>query len=393
MRKVEFMKPTLELVDDGGIADDNYCKLKISPLERGYGQTIGNSLRRVLLSSLPGAACVAISIEGVEHEFCAVNGIREDVTEVVLNMKKVVFTINAMQNEEGDFGDESKVYRLELISSLPSIDEQLHSGIKPEEVVHEKVVCAQEINIDSDAIIRVVNGTQPICTLSAGGSIKMEIFIRNGVGYVSAEDNKVFCKENNNQVIGRLAIDSLFSPVLRCKYDSVKTRFQDNFDCDLLTVEVWTNGSMKAINAISLAARFLMEHFALVEDLNAQIAKKEYMIQKEEKVTNSKLDRKIEDLNLSVRSYNCLKRATINTVGELSQKTEEEMMKVRNLGRKSLKEVIQKLHDIGLSLKNSTTSFNDDDASTSDLDDSEENKSYDDADYQNEEDTDENNEE
>jgi DNA-directed RNA polymerase subunit alpha len=391
MRKVEFMKPTLELVDDGGEKTDNYCKLKISPLERGYGQTIGNSLRRVLLSSLPGAAAVAISIEGVEHEFCAVDGIREDVTEIILNMKKVIFTINADKNEEGDFGDESKIYRLELIQNLPTVDEQIHSGVKKEEVVYEKVVRASDINTASDEVIRVVNPDQEICTLAAGGTLKMEIFIRNGVGYVSAQENKVFCKESNNQVIGRLAIDSIFTPVLRCKYEAVKTRFQDNFDCDLLTVEVWTNGSMKAVNAISLAARFLMEHFALVEDLNSQIAQKEYMMQKEEKVTNSKLDRKIEDLNLSVRSYNCLKRATINTVGELTQKTEEEMMKVRNLGRKSLKEVIQKLHEIGLSLKNSTTSFDDldNDSDDDDTDTSVEDGEYLDNTSENEESTDE----
>ena len=368
MRRVEFIKPELKINEDVQNVNDNYCKLKLSPLERGYGMTIGNSLRRVLLSSLPGAAIVAISIEGVEHEFCAINGVREDVTEIILNLKKVVFTINAYKNETGDFGDQDQTYRLELIESLPTIEEQKKSGTPDEELIYEKVIKAKDINTASTEDIQVINGEQEIATLAAGGKIKMELFVRNGVGYVNADENKKFCKEGNNRVIGRLPIDSIFTPVVRCKYDVTKTRYGDNFDCDQLIVEVWTNGSIKATNALSLASKFLIEHFSVIQNLNTEIEQRKYMIETEEKVVDSKLDKKIEDLDLSVRSYNCLKRANINTVGELTQKTEEEMMKVRNLGRKSLKEVVQKLREIGLDLKNSTTLFDDEDSEFDDED-------------------------
>ena len=353
MRRVEFIKPELKINEDFISVNDNYCKLKLSPLERGYGMTIGNSLRRVLLSSLPGAAITSISIEGVEHEFCAVEGIREDVTEIILNLKKIVFTINADKNETGDFGDQDQIYRVELIQELPSIEEQKKLGVSDDELVYSKVVRASDINTDSIEDIKVINTDQEICTLSAGGSIKMELFVRNGVGYVNADENKKFCKEGNNRIINRLPIDSIFTPVLKCTYEVTKTRHGDNFDCDQLILEVWTNGSIKATNALSLASKFLVEHFSIVQNLNSEIEHRKYMMESEEKVVDSKLDKKIEDLDLSVRSYNCLKRANINTVRELSQKTVEDMMKVRNLGHKSLKEVIQKLREIGLDLKNS----------------------------------------
>lgn len=371
MRKIEFIRPTLEIINDQGVVDNNYCKLKISPLERGYGMTIGNALRRVLLSSLPGAAIVAIQIEGVEHEFCALEGIREDVTEIILNLKNIIFTINLDKNEKGEYSADNELFRLELIVEVPTLEQQRKSGVKEEDLQLVRVVKASDIAINSTEIIQVVNGDQPIATVSAGGKLKMELFIRNGVGYVSAEENKRFCKEGNSPIVGLLPIDSIFTPITKCKYEVTKTRFEDNFDCDSVVVEVWTNGSIKATNALSLAAKFLVEHFAVIENLNTFIQDHEYMIQKEEKVTNSKLDRKIEDLDLSVRSYNCLKRANINTVGELTQKTEEEMMKVRNLGRKSLKEVGQKLREIGLDLKNSTgASFDDsDDSDDEDEDD------------------------
>lgn len=368
MRRVEFIKPELEILDPE-IVDNNYCKLTLSPLERGYGMTIGNALRRVMLSSLPGAAAVAIEMDDVNHEFCAVEGIREDVTEIILNLKNVVFTINFDKNAKGDFGNQDEIYQLELDEYLPTLEEQKKKGVKDEDLVTSKIVTASSINTASSEIIIVVNGDAPIATLAPGGRIHMFIYVRNGVGYVSAEENKIFCKDSQNRIIGRLPIDSIFTPVLKCKYDVVKTRFEDNFDCDLLTIEVWTNGSMKATNALSLASKFLIEHLEIIENLNVFIKEREYMAQKEEKVTNSKLDRKIEDLDLSVRSYNCLKRANINTVGELTQKSEEEMMKVRNLGRKSLKEVVQKLREIGLDLKNSSSLFSDDD----DLEEDEEN--------------------
>lgn len=372
MRRVEFIKPELKINEDVQIVSDNYCKLKLTPLERGYGMTIGNSLRRVLLSSIPGAAIVAISIEGVEHEFCAVEGIREDVTEIILNLKKVVFTINAYKNETGDFGDQDQTYRLELIESLPTIEEQRKAGTPEEELVYSKVVKASDINTASTEEIVVINGDQEIATLSAGGKLKMELFVRNGVGYVNADENKKFCKEGNNRIIGRLPIDSIFTPVVKCKYDVQKTRHGDNFNCDQLIVEVWTNGSIKATNAFALAAKFLVEHFNVIQNINAEIEQRKYMIENVEKVVDSKLDKKIEDLDLSVRSYNCLKRANINTVGELTQKSEEEMMKVRNLGRKSLKEVVQKLREIGLDLKNSSNLFDDDSDFDDEEDDSEE---------------------
>jgi DNA-directed RNA polymerase subunit alpha len=361
MKRIEFIRPTLELVPlEDGIIDNYYCKLKVTPLERGYGMTLGNSLRRVLLSSLPGAAAVAVQIDGVSHEFCAVDGIREDVTEIILNIKNIIFTINADKNESGDYGDQDKTFEVRLSTNLPSIEAQVKAGVKEEDLVYSKVVTASMIDLTSTEDIKVVNGDQAICTLSAGASLNMVLLVRNGVGYVSATENKVFCKDVHSRANGFLPIDSIFTPVERCKYEVSKTRYLDNFDCDQLILEVWTDGSVLATNAIALAAKFLYEHFTVISNLNTLIQEKEYMVQQEEKSTNTKLDRKIEDLDLSVRSYNCLKRANINTVGELTQKTEEEMMKVRNLGRKSLKEVVQKLREIGLDLKNSTSLFDDD---------------------------------
>lgn len=372
MKRIEFIKPTLELVPlEDGIVDDNYCKLKVTPLKRGYGMTLGNSLRRVLLSSLPGAAAVAVKIEGASHEFCAVEGIREDVTEIILNLKNVIFTINADKNATGDFGNQDQTFEVTLNASIPTIEKQLANNVEEENLVYNQVITAGMIDTTSTEDIKVVNPNQPICTLSAGGTLNMVLLVRNGVGYVSANENKVFCKNEYSRINGYLPIDSIFTPVERCKYEVSKTRHEDNFDCDQLIIEVWTDGSTKATNAIALASKFLVEHFQVIEDLNEVIREKEYMVQHEEKVTNTKLDRKIEDLDLSVRSYNCLKRANINTVGELTQKTEEEMMKVRNLGRKSLKEVVQKLREIGLDLKNSTSLFDED------FDDDEEDESSD----------------
>lgn len=354
MRKIKFIRPELKFVNELGVEDPNYCKITLKPLERGFGITIGNSLRRVLLSSLPGAAIVAIKIDGVQHEFCAVPFVREDVTEIILNLKSIVFTINYEDNEKGVYLDDEELCKLNLSVSLPSIEEQKRSGVSEEDLVYTKVITAKDIDLTSSQVVDIINKDQPIATLSAGGKFDMEMFIRNGVGYVNADENKRFCKEGNNRIMGLLPIDSIFTPVVKCRYDVQKTRFEDNFDCDLLTLEVWTNGSIKATNALSMAAKFLDEHFSIIEDLNTLIKQSEAMTQREETVVNSKMDRKIEDLDLSVRSYNCLKRANINTVGELTQKTEEEMMKVRNLGRKSLKEVVQKLREIGLDLKNST---------------------------------------
>ena len=212
MRRPEFITPTLEIVKDNLVDDSNYCKLKISPLERGYGMTIGNSLRRVMLSSLPGAAIFAIEMDGVHHEFCAVEGVREDVTEIILNLKNVIFTINAENNIKGDYGLPEDQYRLELDVELPSLEEQKKLN-KDGNLVYEKVVTAGDINTASTEDIQVVNPEQPILTLAPGAKVRMSLFIRNGVGYVSAEENKRFCKEGNARVIDRLPIDSIFTQV------------------------------------------------------------------------------------------------------------------------------------------------------------------------------------
>ena len=351
MKNLDFIRPNLE-IDEQYSSEKDYCKLCIEPLERGYGQTLGNSLRRVLLSSLPGAAAVAVSINGIEHEFSTVPGVKEDVTEIILNLKKVVFTINAEDDEKGVFAVDDRIYE----SSF-----EIKNPVENNEEVEIK---ASDINLNFVEVLPnnesgympnvvVVNGDAHIATLAPGADVKVTLRIKKGVGYVNADENKVYCKEGNNRIIGLIPIDSIFTPITKCRYEVVKTRFQDNFNCDKLTLEVWTNGSIIPTNAISLAAKFLSEHFNVIVGLNEYIKEKEFMIQKEEKPVNIKLDLKIEDLDLSVRSYNCLKRANINTVGELISKTDEEMMKVRNLGRKSLKEVIQKLNEIGLSLKHS----------------------------------------
>ena len=339
-----------ELVEE----QKNYCKLVIRPLERGYGQTLGNSLRRVLLSSIPGAAIVAVDIEGVQHEFTAMKGVVEDVTEIVLNLKNIVFTINADKDVKGDFGDENELLRLELNVSLPSVADQTKAGVAPKDVVKSRVVTAEDINLSSTEVIKVINKNQKICTLQAGASFNMVLYIRKGVGYVSADENKRFCKEGNNRIVGLLPIDSIFTPVTRCRYEVSRTRHEDSFNYDELILEVWTNGSIRAVDAVALASVFLIDHYKVIAGLNNYVQDLSFMNQPTEKVANDKLDKKIEDLDLSVRSYNCLKRANINTVGELAQKTEEEMMKVRNLGRKSLKEVVLKLREIGLDLKSST---------------------------------------
>mgnify|MGYP003466326741 CR=1 FL=1 len=369
MKKLDFIRPNLE-IDNEFNTDPNYCKLIVKPLERGYGQTLGNSLRRVLLSSLPGAAAVAVSINDVEHEFSTVPGVKEDVTEIILNLKKVVFTINAEDDEKGVFSVDERVYETSF---------EIKNPVENNEEIELK---ASDINLNFVEVLPnnesgympnvvVVNGDAHIATLAPGANVKVTLRIKKGVGYVNADENKVYCKEGNSRIIGLIPIDSIFTPITKCRYEVVKTRFQDNFNCDKLTLEVWTNGSIIPTNAISLAAKFLSEHFNVIVGLNEYIKEKEFMIQKEEKPVNIKLDLKIEDLDLSVRSYNCLKRANINTVGELISKTDEEMMKVRNLGRKSLKEVIQKLNEIGLELKPSegrTIDFDDEDFEDEDVD-------------------------
>lgn len=329
MRKFEFIKPQTIVEAD----TENYGKFTITPLDRGYGITLGNALRRVLLSSMPGVAIVAMEIEGVSHEFMGMPGVVEDVTEIILNLKNIIFHID----EE------------ELFKPMPQNVDDLYEIT----VVAEgpKVITAGDLNVGYG--LEVVNKDQVIATLVKGGKFKARFYARRGIGYVGAKENEIFCQEKGNKIVDRIAIDAIYTPITKCVYEVEKTRVENNVDFDKLTLEVHTNNSIKPSDAVSLASKFLIDHFNVVSVLNEVIANQSYMYEPEEKIANKKLEKKIEELDLSVRSYNCLKRAGINTVGELTQKTSEEMMRVRNLGRKSLKEVIQKLHEIGLELRHS----------------------------------------
>lgn len=333
MKKFEFIKPQI-LFDYN--ENENYGHFTMTPLARGYGITIGNSLRRVLLSSMPGVAIVAISIENVSHEFMPIEGVIQDVTEIILNLKNIVFAIDPEELFASKKDDPETLYRFEV------------------DVEGEGVVKAGDLKCTTDASIRIVNPDLVIAELEKGGRFKAEFIARRGVGYASSEENKIFCRDKHGaRVINRIPIDSIYTPITKVKYDVEKTRVDDNFDYDKLIMEVWTNGSIKPSDALALASKFMVEHYEIISNINEIITQEEYMHEREEKVTNKKLEKKIEELDLSVRSYNCLKRAGINTVGELVQKTEEEMMRVRNLGRKSLKEVVTKLHELGLDLRRS----------------------------------------
>ena len=353
MRKFEFIKPQIKF-DESSENTNTYAKFVISPLERGYGLTVGNALRRVLLSSMPGVAMVAMDIEGVAHEFMALEGVREDVTGIVLNLKKVIFKI-----------DDEKLFK-----PLPKAQEEIYelSVIKE----GEGVVTAGDL-VDRSNELTVVNPDQVIATLSKGAKFKARFYAKRGIGYVSADENKIFCRdENNNIIVDRIAIDAIYTPVTKVNYEVEKTRVEGDVTYDKLTMEVWTNDSIKPADAVSLASKFLIEHFQIVTNLNDMVSKAEYMYEKEEKVENKKYETKIEELDFSVRSLNCLKRAGINTLGDLCKKTEEEMIRVRNLGRKSLKEIINKLHERGLSLKHqydNESYFDDDNDNEDSLDD------------------------
>lgn len=330
MRKFEFIKPQT-IVD---VDTENYGKFTITPLDRGYGITIGNALRRVLLSSMPGVAIVAMEIEGVEHEFMGMPGVVEDVTEIILNLKNIIFSIDEEELFKPMSQKNDDLYTITVVKEGPG------------------VITAGDLNVSSE--LKVVNPEAVIATLVEGGKFQARFYARRGIGYVGAKENEIFCKDKaGNKNRSRIAIDSIYTPVTKCVYEVEKTRVEDNFDYDKLTIEVRTNNSIKPSNAISLASKFLIDHFNVISALNSIISSQNYMYEPEEKIANKKLEKKIEELDLSVRSYNCLKRAGINTVGELTQKTSEEMMRVRNLGRKSLKEVIQKLHEIGLELRHS----------------------------------------
>ena len=330
MRKFEFIKPQT-IVD---VDTEDYGKFTITPLDRGYGITLGNALRRVLLSSMPGVAIVAMEIEGVSHEFMGMPGVVEDVTEIILNLKNIIFSIDEEELFKPMTQKNDDLYEISIIAEGP------------------RVITAGDLNVSSE--LKVVNPDAVVANLVEGGKFKARFFARRGIGYVGAKEKEIFCKDKNgNKIVDRIAIDAIYTPVTKCVYEVEKTRVEDNFDYDKLTIEVRTNNSIKPSNAVSLASKFLIDHFTVVSALNEVIASQNYMYEPEEKIANKKLEKKIEELDLSVRSYNCLKRAGINTVGELTQKTSEEMMRVRNLGRKSLKEVIQKLHEIGLELRHS----------------------------------------
>lgn len=313
----EFEKPRIEIAEMA--QDGSYGRFVVEPLERGYGTTLGNSLRRILLSSLPGSAVSNVKIDGVLHEFSVIPGVKEDVTEIILNLKCL-----AIKNTSE--GNESKVAYID--------------------VEGEGEVTAKDIKADSD--IEILNPDLHIATLSGGSNSKlyMEITISNGRGYVGADKNK-----KEDQPIGMLPVDSIFTPVTRVNFLVENTRVGQITDYDKLTLEVWTNGTIAPDEAVSYGAKLLNEHLALFIDLSDNAKNTEILVEKEEGKKEKVLEMSIEELDLSVRSYNCLKRAGINTVEDLACKTEEEMMKVRNLGKKSLEEVLNKLAELGLALR------------------------------------------
>ena len=315
---VEIQKPRIECIESP--EDASYGKYVIEPLERGYGTTLGNSLRRVLLSSLPGTAPTSIRINGVQHEFATIPGVTEDVTEIVLNVKSIIASLHC---------DGPKTVYLEA------------SG--------EGEVTAGDIRADAD--VEILNPELHIATLGPDGALSMEITLDKGRGYVPADKNK-----GAQQIIGTIPVDSIYAPVLKVNYTVENTRVGNQTDFDKLTLEVWTDKTMSSRDAVSLAAKILLDHFTLFTDLSENLTDESVVVEKEEQETNDLMSITIEELDLSVRSFNCLKRANINTVEDLVSKTQEEMIKVRNLGRKSLEEVEHKLNQMGLHLADDSES-------------------------------------
>lgn len=310
---IEIEKPKVDIVELG--EDYRYGKFVIEPLERGYGITIGNALRRILLSSLPGVAVNSIRIDGVLHEFSTVPGVKEDVTEMILTLKELSATID---------GEGSRTLKIQAQG--------------PCTVTGADIICPPDVE--------VLNKDLVIATLDDNAKLNMDINIDKGRGYVPAEENKT-----ENMPIGVLPVDSIYTPVQKVSYHVENTRVGQKSDYDKLTLEVWTNGSINPQEGISLAAKVLVEHLNLFIDLTEHVSNVEIMVEKEEDQKEKVLEMTIEELDLSVRSYNCLKRAGINTVEELANKSEDDMMKVRNLGKKSLEEVERKLTELGLNLK------------------------------------------
>ena len=309
---VEIEKPRIECIDSQ--EDVSYGKYVVEPLERGYGTTLGNSLRRILLSSLPGTAATSIKIAGVQHEFSTIPGVKEDVTEIVLNVKKIIARLHC-QGTKTVFID----------------------------ATGEREVTAGDIKADGE--VEILNPDLHICSLGPDATFNMEITLSHGRGYVSSDKNKT-----PNMPIGTIAVDSIYTPVYKVNYTVENTRVGNMTDYDKLTLEVWTDSTISARDAVSLGAKILSDHLSLFTDLSDAVANKPTMAEKPETHRDKVLEMTIEELDLSVRSFNCLKRANINNVEDLISRTGEDMMKVRNMGRKSLEEVQNKLAMMGLSL-------------------------------------------
>ncbi len=312
---LQFEKPIYKITDS--VESNFYGRFELEPLERGFGTTIGNALRRVMLSSLPGSAISSIKIDGVLHEFQTIDGVYEDVTTIILNLKGVVFK---------NHSNEPKIVRIST-----SKEGEITAG-----------------DIECDADIEVINKDKVIATLSKGATFNMEMTVTNGRGYVRSEDNK---KLHDIKKAGEIAIDSLYSPIERVSYEVANARVGQDESYDKLILDVWTNGSMKPEEAIALASRILIEHFTILTDLSSIADVSGMMIEKTEDPKVKALETSIEDLDFSVRAYNCLKRAGIHTLQDLVNKSESDMMKIRNLGKKSLKEVLDKIREMGLILR------------------------------------------
>ncbi|MBQ8131109.1 MAG: DNA-directed RNA polymerase subunit alpha [Bacilli bacterium] len=312
---LQFEKPIYKITDS--IESNFYGRFELEPLERGFGTTIGNALRRVMLSSLPGSAISSIKIDGVLHEFQTIDGVYEDVTTIILNLKGVVFK---------NHSNETKTVRINTTK--------------------EGEITAGDIECDPD--IEVINKDKVICTLSKGASLNMEMTVTNGRGYVRSEDNK---KLYDIKKKGVIAVDSIYSPIERVSYEVGNARVGQDESYDKLILDVWTNGSIKPEEAIALASRILIEHFNILTDLSSIADVSGMMIEKTEDLKVKALETSIEDLDFSVRAYNCLKRAGIHTLQDLVNNSESDMMKIRNLGKKSLKEVLDKIRDMGLVLR------------------------------------------
>ncbi|MBQ2407825.1 MAG: DNA-directed RNA polymerase subunit alpha [Bacilli bacterium] len=312
---LNFEKPVFKITDY--VENNNYGKFELEPLERGFGTTIGNALRRVMLSNMPGSAIVAVRIDGVMHEFQTIDGVVEDVTTIVLNLKSVVIKKNV---------EETKTVRLFADK--------------------EGVVTAGDIKCDAD--VEVINPDQVIATLAKGGKLDMELIVANGRGYVPANENKKYIE---NAKIGFIPIDALYSPIERISYEVESARVGQDSNYDKLIMNVYTNGSLKPEDAMKKGSEILIEHFKIIAKVDDIEDITGVMSAKQEDSKLKKLETSIDDLDFSVRAYNCLKRANINTLGDLVEKSELEMMKIRNLGKKSLKEVIDKIKDMGLKFR------------------------------------------